>query len=502
MAGERTRVGLHARNDVHLPERDYELVRRSKIETIKMMSFTDPAVFERLRRESPGIEFIVRLYDERFGADSRPAPADFVNKMVPYISRLQPYATKFEIHNEPNHVARIEGWGASDDNAHSFRGWYMQVLPMLRQAAPWASFGFPGLALNHPHRDLEWLTICQDAIRASDWLGCHCYWQFGNMLNDQWGLRFKLYRDRFPNKRIEITEFGNSTPNLPASDMSSQYARYYAELFKYSYLGSASAFIASSPDPTWAPFVWLKEGGELMPVAFAVGDMARPPLTAVPVEPVTTTPVTPVTTTPVTPVTATPVVPVTATPTTPVTTTPTTPVTPTPPRPTQRLFPETGKTVRGAFLEFFDNYGLDICGYPITEQIEEAGFPAQYFQRVAMEQLKSGKIRLKLVGTEAWTSRARIAELKASVAALEARIKELSAQPPAAGGAKPTTVDLVDALLKHATKSWPTRSQADIRRIVIHHTATSPTITPLSLAEYQVRTLDKAGITYHFFVAS
>ncbi len=456
MATHRTRVGVHARNSVFFTEADYVLIRRARIETIKMMSLTDVSVYERLRRENPGIEFIVRLYDDRIRRDSRPSPADFVARMVPIINSLQPYATKFEIHNEPNHAEGVEGWGASDDNARSFRDWYMQVLSALKEACPWAKFGFPGLALNSPHRDLEWLTICRDAIRASDWLGCHCYWQYGNMLKDEWGLRFKLYHERFPKKPIEITEFGDSTPNRPREEIARLYVQYYTELNKYPYLGSASAFIASSPDPAWVTFVWMKEGGEMLPVVQAVANMERKPVEIA--EPV--------------------------------------PVPPPVPQPAERTFPETGKTVRGSFLNFFDQYGLDICGYPITDQIEEAGLPSQYFQRVGLEESKEGKVRLKLVGAEAWASRARIAEL-------QARIEQLSQQPPAAGGVKqPAIQDLVNQLPVHATARYPTRSLADINQIVIHHTATSPTITPQRIAEYQVRTLNKPGIGYHFFITA
>jgi hypothetical protein len=97
MAKHRVRVGLHGRNDVHFREHDYTMVNLARIETMKMMSFTDVSVYERLRRENQGIEFIVRLYDDRLRRDSRPSPSDFVTKMVPIIKRLKPYATKFEI---------------------------------------------------------------------------------------------------------------------------------------------------------------------------------------------------------------------------------------------------------------------------------------------------------------------------------------------------------------------------------------------------------------------
>ncbi len=181
------RVGVHARNDVTFTDGDYRLIREARIETLKLMSHTDPSVFARLRAEFPELELIVRLYDPSI---DRRDPDLFVRNMAPVIKALQPYVMKFEIHNEPNHVAGIEGWGATDTDAHDFLTWYTYVLEQLKGMFPWARFGFPGLALNWPHRDLEWLDICAPAIRASHWLGCHCYWQYGNMLSDDWGLRF------------------------------------------------------------------------------------------------------------------------------------------------------------------------------------------------------------------------------------------------------------------------------------------------------------------------
>jgi len=271
----RTRVGLHGRNDKYWTEDEYEMAWTAKIETFKMMSFTDNMVFERLRCDNPDIEFIVRLYDDRMGKHGHPPAEEFVARMSPIIERLHPYATKFEIHNEPNHVAGIEGWGPTDDDARSFRDWYDMVRFDLKAAHSWAKFGFPGLALNYPHRDMAWLDICRDEILDSDWLGCHTYWQYNNMMSDGWGLRFKHYHGHFPDMPIEITEFGDSTPGLIPSDMASRYVRYYQELNKYPYLRSASAFIASSPDPQWAPFCWMDENGTMKPVVQAVGDMPR-----------------------------------------------------------------------------------------------------------------------------------------------------------------------------------------------------------------------------------
>lgn len=52
----------------------------------------------------------------------------------------------------------------------------------------------------------------------------------------------------------------------------------------------------------------------------------------------------------------------------------------------RRYFPETGHSVEGVFLTFFETRGgLEIFGYPITDQFEENGRLVQYFQRVRME---------------------------------------------------------------------------------------------------------------------
>ena len=453
MPKHRTRVGLHGRNDRFFTGRDYELVQRARIETLKMMSHTSVSVFAKLRKENPQVEFIVRLYDDRINKNSRPTASRFAARMIPIMRSLRPYATKFEIHNEPNHATGLEGWGSSDAHALSFNAWYWEVLGRLKRACPWAKLGFPGLALNNPHRDLAWLGICKKSIEASDWLGCHCYWQYGNMMNDAWGLRFKLYHQRFPNKKIEITEFGNSTPNLPREEMANQYAQYYQKLNGYAYLGSASSFIGSSPDPAWGQFTWLKEGGDMLPVVEQVRNMDRTPAD-VPVWPKQ--------------------------------------VDPEPS--TERRFPQTGMTVRGKFLEFFDNHGLDICGYPITEEILEDGLPSQYFQRVALEE-KAGQIRLKPTGKEAWDSR-RI------IAAQEARLRELAQLLFAVGPDAPPIKDIVDELPTHPTKRYPTRPLGAIRSIVIHHTATSSSITPERVAQYQVTRRGLPGIGHHFYVSA
>jgi hypothetical protein len=52
----------------------------------------------------------------------------------------------------------------------------------------------------------------------------------------------------------------------------------------------------------------------------------------------------------------------------------------------ERHFPETGQTVRGAFLDYFErNGGIDVFGLPRTTEFELNGHTVQYFQRARFE---------------------------------------------------------------------------------------------------------------------
>jgi N-acetyl-anhydromuramyl-L-alanine amidase AmpD len=453
MATRTCRVGLHGRNHELFEEVDYRVIREAGIETLKMMSQTRPEVFERIKNENPNMEFIVRLWDDRMGVGHHPTPEQFGERMVPIMQPLRSFVTKFEIHNEPNHLQRYEGWGQEDADAHDFNQWYQQVFKLLKSGCPWAQLGFPGLAI--PHRDLEWVEICQPSVEMSDFLGVHCYWQTTpqqprNHLTDSWGLRFKYYHDKFPGKIIDLLEVGNSNAQsgLPISDqdISKQYVEYFQELFKYAYLNSASPFILSSPDPTWDSFAWRKSSGEIKPVVGTIGQMSRPPLQPATVE-----------------------VPV-----------------------RERFFEPTGQTVRGAFLDFFDRYGLDICGYPISQGLEEDELPVQYFQRVVLEEFQPGQIRLRLAGTQVIELRQRVENLEDQLAGASAT----GAMPA------PPIKDVSDSLAHHPSKSYPDRPKSQIDTIVIHHTALPANIGPERIATVLVRDRDMPGIAYHYFIAA
>jgi peptidoglycan/xylan/chitin deacetylase (PgdA/CDA1 family) len=54
--------------------------------------------------------------------------------------------------------------------------------------------------------------------------------------------------------------------------------------------------------------------------------------------------------------------------------------------PSKRAFPETGYSISGNFLRYWDSFGgLEVFGYPVSDVFERDGIQMQYFERVRME---------------------------------------------------------------------------------------------------------------------
>jgi hypothetical protein len=223
-----------------------------------------------------------------------------------------------------------------------------------------------------------------------------------------------------------------------------------------------------------------------------------------------------------------------------------------------------GFTVRGAFLEFFDEWGQDRCGAPITEEIVEDGLKTQYFERLVLQQDQSGDVHLKAVGVEVQALRRTTRDLRAQTEELQERIRALEKQieegceqevpegpgggepqepeegepggpgdgegqqpdgdepgepgapgdgeqqqpeegaappaPPVAEIVRPMWENIVYELPSHAEKRYDLREARSIRYLVISHTAVSSTVTAEKIAQFHVEHLQWPGIGYHFYI--
>lgn len=459
MAPRTCRIGVHGRNAELFDERDFQIIREGRLEVIKMMSHTRPEVFARIKQENPDIEIITRLYDDRIHHD-HPSPEDFCRKLIPVMQALRPHCQKFHVHNEPNHAAGYEGWGATAADAASFNRWFLQVYNGLKAACPWAKIGFPGLAVpDFLHHDKTWLRVCRPAIEKADFLGVHCYWQTPKSgdrfyLDENFGLAFRYYHQMYPHKPLEILECGNSNiqSNLPISEdaIAAEYEAWLAETFKYPYLNSAAFFILSSPDTTnWAFFSWRMEDGRVKPVVQRLARMQRPPRTAVKLEaapnPETTSDVDETTSEP-------------------------------PPTNTgATTMPTDVATLQAELAEARqDNAAL-------TERLQQLA--------------------------KLWNQAREAQQLAQKVAKLEAQLKQ--AQDTLAhwqqGGDRvavppPIIHNITDKLPRHPRLRYRSRLLTDVKSVIIHHTAAPADVSAQKLATFSVHQSRWPGIGFHYLV--
>lgn len=147
------------------------------------------------------------------------------------------------------------------------------------------------------------------------------------------------------------------------------------------------------------------------------------------------------------------------------------------PLPAEQYFAESKVWVRGVFLDFYRKYGLDICGYPITEQFVENGMATQYFQRVALEEYERGKVRLRLTASQALEAGKQIAALQQQVKSLGDRLKQFGGAAP-----QPDSQD-ISSQLPRDLPALVARPESQIKYVIIHHTAIAGAITVERIAQ-------------------
>ena len=225
------KAGVHLANDGNVTEQHLQLIRNLPMVKgmIRLDCDWDEIDYPRLAAHlRPDCDVVLRLF-----FPGKLEAAEFVErsrrKLPDVLNALAPRTCWIEIHNEPNHCAGIEGWGNSDEQAADFAAWYCQVLNGLRDAG-FGNLGFPGLAVGEwAHRERSWAIANKPNMKASDWIGVHCYWQTAEQIeHPDLGLNWKWYRERFPHKRLIVTEAGNSGCDGPmgAPSAEAQAAQY------------------------------------------------------------------------------------------------------------------------------------------------------------------------------------------------------------------------------------------------------------------------------------
>jgi hypothetical protein len=86
------------------------------------------------------------------------------------------------------------------------------------------------------------------------------------------GLGYELYRSRWPDKLVMITEFSNPAPSVDWAVKASQYLRYYQHLCNVPGIGGAFAFVASAGSNTFPNETWRFDDGRHTAIPAVIGE--------------------------------------------------------------------------------------------------------------------------------------------------------------------------------------------------------------------------------------
>lgn len=184
-------------------------------------------------------------------------------------------------------------------------------------------------------------------------------------------------------------------------------------------------------------------------------------------------------------------------PTTPVPDQPQQPVTPPADDTAPLTFPGIKYATSGSFAAFHRQYGLDITGYPLSDIYThpESGLRTQDWQRVSMEEV-NGKVRLRLMGEIAARLTQQVAALQAKVTRLEQQLSQLGGG--GTGGPVEPRIENITAQLPRDPARFVKRTAADIKYIVINHTAVRPEVGAERVAQQHAKKWP--GIVAQFFI--
>jgi murein DD-endopeptidase MepM/ murein hydrolase activator NlpD len=269
-------VGVNGRSDGPLTEADYPPLAAARVEAVKLLSSARPEDVDRLRAINGDMFIMVRLFadfrnrhvrSDEFAAWVEGDMAQFYQRGIRY----------YEVHNEPN--LQIEGWKFSWNDGVEFGRWMTDVANRLKAKFPEAKFGYPGLspgASISGQRVDSWAFLGQGdaAVRAADFVCCHCYWvNDTDQVSATGGLVFEEYRRRYPDKLLFITEFSNPTDKFDATAKANQYINYYKRLRNITGIGAAFCFVLSGSSG-FPNEVWRLENGAITAIPGIIGQRA------------------------------------------------------------------------------------------------------------------------------------------------------------------------------------------------------------------------------------
>ena len=257
-------VGLNSRAGGTMQEADYAVIAEARIEAVRIYNHTPAATIQRLRQIQPEVFLMARMthpFDE--GALTGKA---WAAALMPDFARLAEQGVQyFELQHAPN--LQQFGWRTAWRSGEEFGEWWMEAAALLRSRFPSARFGFPGISpggqVAGQRMDADIFMDGADlAMTLADWIGVHCYWKSEAEMNAQTHGRYDQFlRQRFPDKLLFITEFGNYNLYTNANVKGREYRQFYQRLREASGIGAAFAQVVSA-SKGFSALTWRDETGE------------------------------------------------------------------------------------------------------------------------------------------------------------------------------------------------------------------------------------------------
>ncbi|MFN2148314.1 MAG: M23 family metallopeptidase [Anaerolineales bacterium] len=272
-AAGRCLIGAHGRIDGPMQAEDLAVIRKARLEAVRVNLQETEGTIRDLREIRPGMLIMVRATADlsRDAVSAR----QFVSQIGSDLDRFYELGVReIELHANPN--VQYAGWSRSWKDGAEFAAWFSEVVESLRARFPEYHFGFPGLlpgpAIPGWQADSSlFLEQAQKAAFEADWIGVHCQWRdpFGMNALDG-GRLYEAYRNRFPGKMFFITEFYNPVTSVAAELKAHQYLSYYNQLRHEPGIGAAFAMTISAGNG-YEPMVWRGEGESESEIAATIG---------------------------------------------------------------------------------------------------------------------------------------------------------------------------------------------------------------------------------------
>ena len=270
---EKCLIGAHARVREPLQDEDLNLIRMARLEAVKLELDESLDTIERIRGLNPDMLIVVRVTGD-FSGEAISAERFFASIESNFGRLYRSGIRYFEIHSNPN--VQNSGWRRSWRDGLEFSQWFIKVTQMIKTRFPDAKVGFPGLSQGEllpgwRADDAQFLNEAVNAVQNADWVGVNCYW------TDQASLRarnqgrvFEVYRDKFPDKLLIITEFCNPIQGVADRTKARQYLEFYRMVRSQPGIAAAFAFTLSA-DRGHDAIVWRSETSDGSDIAELIG---------------------------------------------------------------------------------------------------------------------------------------------------------------------------------------------------------------------------------------